>query len=138
MEHENVEILSSSGEVLPGRAAFRRWTSKEAFWRGFRRSGKVVGILVLLPLPFAFLEPFAFMVWGSIAILAAFAVVGPYLHMKFWGESTSFFYVEGQCPYCQIEGRLKPYLSTHYQEKFTVLCKSCGQTSSVRRISPGK
>jgi hypothetical protein len=127
-----VSVRDSSGKEGLGRVAYKEWESKEAFWRGFKKSAKIVGILIALPLPFLFLEPFAFMVWGSAVIFGSLLFIGPYLHMKYWGEAFSFFYVEAECPYCRKSGKLNPYVSTELQEEFTVLCSACGQTSIAR------
>lgn len=128
-----VFILDSSLKKHKARAAVKKWTPREAFWRGFRQSAKIVGILVLLPLPFAFLEPFAFMVWGSLALLVSLIVIGPVLHLKFWSETESFFHVEGECPSCHVKTKLKPYLSKAFTPEFTAICPDCGQTCTVNR-----
>ncbi len=135
LEYKAVTVWDSSLRQYPGRAAFKQWTPREAFLRGFRRSVKIIGVLFLVPLPFAFLEPFAFMVWGSLALGGLLLVLGPYLHLKYWGETCSFFFVEAECPHCHRNGELAPYLSTAFLEEFTVLCPSCGQSSSVQNKS---
>src|SRR4051794_10704896 len=99
LEYKTVLVSDSSARQYPGRAAFKQWTPREAFVRGFRRSAKIVGVLFLVPLPLAFLEPFAFMAWGSLTLGALVLVLGPYLHLKYWGEVRSFFFVEAECPY---------------------------------------
>lgn len=132
LSYRSVRVLDSSAIEYPGKAAIREWTLKEAFWRGFRKAAKIASILIGITLPFAFLEPFAFMVWGSVTVVSVLLFVGPFLHMKFWAESVTFFYVESECPYCHKFEKLKPYVSTAYQETFAVLCPSCGVTSRVR------
>ena len=132
LEYKSVYVLDSSLRQYPGIAAFKQWTAREAFVRGFRRSAKIVAILFVVPLPLAFLEPFAFMAWGSLALGGLVLVLGPYLHLKYWGETRSFFFVEAECPYCHTIGKLNPYVSTAFLERFTVLCSSCGQSSSVQ------
>jgi hypothetical protein len=131
LEYKSVLVLDSSLNQYPGRAAFKQWTAREAFVRGFRRSARTIGVLLLIPLPFAFLEPFAFMVWGSLTIGALLLIVGPYLHLKYWGETSSFFFVEAECPHCHQSVKLTPYLSTAFVEDFSVLCPACGQSFSV-------
>jgi hypothetical protein len=135
LEYRAVIVLDNSLREYPGRAAFKQWTPREAFIRGFRRSAKIVGVLFLLPLPLAFLEPFAFMAWGSLTLGGLVLVLGPYLHLKYWGEARSFFFVQAECPQCHCNGELAPYLSTAFLEEFTVLCPSCGQSSSVQNKS---
>jgi len=132
LEYKAVWVLDSSLREYPGQAAFKQWTPREAFFRGFRRSARIVALLFIVPLPFAFLEPFAFMVWGSLALGGLLLVLGPYLHLKYWGETRSFFFVEAECPHCHASGKLKPYVSTSFLEEFTVLCPLCGQSSSVQ------
>lgn len=135
LSYEPVFVLDSSGKKHSGKAAIKRWDQKSAFWRGFKKSAKIVGVIILLALPFGFLEPFAFMVWGSILIGLTLLVLGPFLHMRFWAESVSFFYVEATCPYCQTKGKLNPYLSTAYTDEFTILCPHCGETMRAHRTS---
>lgn len=132
LQYKSVIVLDSSAKSYPGRVAIRSWTSGEAFWRGFKRSAKIVGVLVGIPLPFAFLEPFAFMVWGSVVIASAVLFVGPFLHMTYWEESVSFFFVESECPYCHKYDRMTPYVSTAFKEEFVILCPNCGQTATAR------
>jgi hypothetical protein len=131
LEFKSVFVLDSSLRQFPGLAAYRQWTPREAFLRGFRRSAKIVGVLFLVPLPFAFLDPFAFLVWGTLTLGVLVLVLGPYLHLKYWGETSSFFFVEAECPHCHMNGKLTPFMSTAFLEEFTVLCPLCGQSSSV-------
>lgn len=132
---EEVRILSPSRETwTPGKAAVKRWTPFESFARGFRKAAKLAFILLVLPLPLAFVEPFLFMIWGSVLGLLLIAVVGPVLHFLYSAESESFFYVDGACAHCAKEGRLTPFVSTSYKsEGFVVLCAACGQNSEVSR-----
>jgi hypothetical protein len=132
VEYKTVIVLDSSLRQYVGKAAFKQWTPREAFMRGFRRSAKIVGILFILPLPLAFMEPFAFMAWGTLTLGGLVLILGPYLHLKYWGETRSFFFVESECPHCHMNGKLNPYISTAFLEEFTVLCSSCGQSSSVQ------
>lgn len=127
-EFRKVQILSSSGDKYEGTAAVHIWTPTEAFWRGLRKSGRIVGIILLCILPFALMEPFAFMLWGSVSIGILVLIVGPVLHLKYWNESTSFEYVTGTCPGCRQSGKLYPYIHAAFEAQFTVLCKECGQT----------
>ena len=131
LEFKSVTLFDSSRRPFPGRVAFKIWTSAESFKRGFKRSLKIVSILFVLPLPFALLEPFAFIVWGSITLAFIVFVLGPYFHLKYWNEKQTFFYVQAECPSCHQTGQLMPYLSTALAQEFTVLCSGCGQTSSV-------
>lgn len=124
-----VALVDSAGVRTSGRAAIKKWTPKESFWRGFKRAARIVAILIGACLPFAFLEPFAFMVWGSVAIGTVVLIIGPILHLKYWQETESFFYVEAECPQCHQQGKLNPYVSTSFAQSFTVLCSACGQTS---------
>jgi hypothetical protein len=124
----SVLVVDSSGDQQAGRAAVKRWTPKESFLRGFRKAAKIVSVLIAGCLPFAFLEPFAFMVWGSLVIGGLVLVLGPFLHLKYGSEAESFFYVEAKCPHCQVEGKLNPYVSTAFASRFTLLCPACGQT----------
>jgi hypothetical protein len=134
LERERVDVLDGSGEPYPAMAAIRRWTSRQAFWRGFRRALRIVGTVFLCILPLAVLEPFLFMLWGGGGTLILLGIVGPYFHMKYWDERESFFFVEGECPSCHVRGQLTPYVSTAYTEEFTVLCPGCGQTFRTRPV----
>lgn len=126
-----VIVLDNSGLKYPGMAAIKVWTPQEAFCRGFKKSLKIVRVLLLLPLPFVFLEPFAFMIWGSLSLAGAFFLAGPFLHVYYWSESTSFFFVDAECPYCHTVGKLQPFIGTAFNETFTVLCPECGQSSQA-------
>lgn len=128
-----VQILNSAREPSPGTATIITRSSKEAFWAGGKRSAKLVAILVVAMLPFGFMEPFLFMIWGSIALVVLIFGLGPFLHLIFWGERTSFTEVQGSCPYCKDPGPLKPYLDTRFEKEVTVLCGQCGQTSRVQQ-----
>lgn len=107
-------------------------TQSQAFWAGAKKSGKIVGIAGLAALPFAFLEPFLFLGWGTLFFLFLAVVLGPYLHMKFAAELQSVQHVSGECPHCHVEGRLSPFVSTRWSREFTVLCSGCGQTTRVQ------
>lgn len=137
LQFNNVIVKDSSNCTYPGRAAIKEWTSKEAFLRGFQISAKVTGTLLAITLPFAFLEPFAFMVFGSVAIGSILLILGPFLHMKYWAEPVSFFYVESECPYCHAQCKLTPYVNTAFTSTFTVLCPKCGQTAQAQPIQSG-
>ena len=131
-----VEVQDQFGRSFPGTAETLRRTPREAFFWAGRRSFKLVGFGLLAMLPFGFIEPFMFMVWGSLAIVLLFLVVGPFLHIHLAGETRSFTEIRAACPLCQSPGPLKPYLSTRFAEKFTVLCPACGQTSQVVAPTP--
>lgn len=133
LERVKVMVSGSSSEEHPGWAWIKKWSPKEAFWRGFRKAAKIVAVLIGLILPLAFLEPFAFMVWGSIVILGSILFLGPILHLKYWEEAISFFYVEAKCSYCHEKAKLTPFLTTSFKNEFKVLCPECGQTSTVRK-----
>lgn len=130
---EEVQLVDSSGVAHPGRAAFKVWTKKDSFVRGFRKAFKIVGILIGMALPFAFLEPFAFMVWGGVWIGGTLFLIGPYFHLKYAEESVSFFYVEGICPNCKKDAKLESYVSTAFTQEVTVICPECGQTCRAVR-----
>lgn len=132
MERVPVEFNLSSGEVGMGQALITRWSSREAFWRGFIRALKIVAILIGITLPLLFLEPFLFLIWGTVVIGMNLMFVGPYLHLKYWNERISFSLVEATCPHCQNSKTLKPYLSTEFKPNFVGLCPSCGQTVTFR------
>ena len=139
LESKPVTVFDSARNPYPGQAGVKVWTPQEAFKKGFLKAAKVVGILIILPLPLGFLDPFAFMVWGTIVFLSLILFVGPYLHLHYWKESASFFYVQGTCPYCHQEVKLEPYVDTAFRSTFTVICPACGQTSSVQsdELKPG-
>jgi hypothetical protein len=136
LQFREVQLLGSGEESVRGRAAVKAWTHKERTLRGFRISAKMLSPIVLFMLPFAFLEPFLFMIWGSIAMAIVFLVAGPVLFGKYRAEEVSFFYVDGPCPHCHKGGRLSPFLHTEYREEFKVLCPDCGQT--VTAVPTGK
>lgn len=108
-------------------------TRGAAFWHGGKRAAKIIGIVMLALLPFGFLEPFLFLVWGSVALVILIGFVGPYLHLTYASETRSFTGVRGECPSCRsTKEPLKPYLSTRFEAEFTVICPACGQTARVR------
>lgn len=130
-----VEIRSASGEAFPATARVETRSGRQAFFRAGKRSLRWVGGVALLCLPFAFLEPFLFMIWGSVVFGVLFLLVGPFLHLMLSDEKASFTFVEGKCPHCAWSGKLKPYLSTRFEAEFTVLCPECGQTSRAAQLS---
>ncbi len=126
-----VKILASCGSAKAATAHVVTLSRQQAFWKGGKRSAKLVGIAMLVLFPFGFLEPFLFMVWGSAAFMVLIVIVGPLLHLSFSNETRSFKRVDATCPNCAVETALKPYLSTRFEEEFTVLCPACGQTARV-------
>ncbi len=130
-----VLILGSSGEVYPGTARVQTWTAGKRFWRGLKRSARIVGACLLVILPFAVIEPFAFLLWGSVVLGFLFLFLGPFLHLKYWCETTSFEHVESHCPSCKTSQLLRPYVSTAFEPEFTVLCPACGQTAKAHAVN---
>jgi hypothetical protein len=128
-----VVLLDSSLREFKGIATVKRWTPRESFRRGFVLSARFIVCCILVALPFALLEPFAFLGWGSLLLLFLLLGLGPYLHLKYADESVSFFYVDGQCPVCHQFVRLTPFVSTQFSERFTVLCPACGQSATARQ-----
>ena len=124
-------LSGNSLESFPARIAIQRWTGKERLKRGFKRSFKILFPILIGLFPFGFLEPFLFMIWGSIAVGLILFLAGPLLFSKYFSEKSSFEYVEGECPYCHAQEKLQPYLETALEEQFTVICSKCGQTAQV-------
>jgi hypothetical protein len=135
MEKIPVTILDRQGQAFSGLAEITILNAKQAFWAGAKKSLKVIGVIGGVALPFAFLEPFLFLVWGSALAMFLVLFLGPYLHMYFASEKISFKEVVGSCLYCHDKGPLKPYLSTRFQTEFTVLCSECGESVRVRSTS---
>jgi hypothetical protein len=135
-EHQTVPVtlMNSDGSSKSGMARVIITPSKKAFWKGAVRAARLLGIVMLVALPFGFLEPFLFMIWGSGLFILLVFIIGPILHLHFASETHSFTCVEAECPYCQSGGGLKPYLSTRFEDEFTVICSSCGQTTRVKQI----
>ena len=127
----SVQLIDTSGNKFDGQAATREWSSKEAFFRGLKRSSKRIGIILLAMIPLAFIEPFIFMSAGGTIMGLLVFVLGPYLHLRYWAEGISFFFVDSRCPYCPFTGKLTPYLSKAFTERFVVLCPGCGETTRV-------
>ncbi len=126
-----ISIRDQYGNVRFGTAEVTSLSGRDAFWNGGRRAAKWIGSILLVALPFGFLEPFLFMIWGSLLLLFLFVVVGPFLHLKFSDERQSFTFVSVPCPYCESNQPLTPYLSSRFDRQFTALCPSCGQTVQV-------
>jgi len=126
-----VTVMNQYGESTPGTAQVTVLSTQQAFWKGAKRSAKLIGIVAMILLCFAFLEPFLFMVWGSVALVFLVLFLGPYLHLRFASETKSFEFVKAKCPHCASKEPLKPYLSTRFDSEFKVICPSCGQTSEV-------
>lgn len=132
-----VWVLEPSGTRIPGVAQVRTRSSNQAFWWGGKKALKIIGSVFACFLPLAFLEPFLFMVWGSIVLSILVLIVGPILHYRYLNETTSFEFVQAECPHCRQSTQLKPYVSTRIMERFTVLCPECGQTSGAVPRSEG-
>jgi Zn ribbon nucleic-acid-binding protein len=130
-----VTVLDQYGQHFPGSAEVVLLSQKSAFNKGAKRAAKLIGAGILGILPFGFLEPFLFMFWGTAVVLILVIGVGPYLHLKFASELRSFTSVHSKCPYCQSQEPLQPYLSTSFEQEFTVICPSCGQTARVIQTS---
>jgi hypothetical protein len=130
-----VTILDRQGNEFSGIADITIWNTKQAFWVGAKKSLRIIVTIGAIALPFAFLEPFLFLVWGSVLVMFLVLFLGPFLHMYFASEKISFNEILGECPYCNYHGPLKPYLSTRLESEFTVLCSSCGETVRVQSNS---
>jgi len=139
-----VEVSDQFGQRTTGLARVMTHTPRAAFWIGAKKSARLVGILFLAMLPFGFLEPFLFLIWGTIATLFLVLVAGPVLHMHYSNETSTFTRVDAQCltstPPCSGKS-LHPFLSKRFDREFKVLCPTCGQTFLARPLSeylPGK
>ena len=129
----SITFLGKDGNPIAGVAHVTELSRQQAFWKGAKRSARIVGIVMGVLLPFAFMEPFLFLIWGSITFLVLVFLVGPYLHLQFATETSSFSTIHAACPHCGTEGELTPYLSTRFEKEFTVLCPTCGQTARAQR-----
>jgi hypothetical protein len=131
-----VKVTNQFGQETPGTATVILHSKSDAFWKGGKRSAKLIGIIMLALLPFGFLEPFFFMVWGSATFLLLVLLIGPYLHILFASETKSFVEVHAECLHCHAAQKaLQPYVSTRFEVEFTVICPSCGQTSRVSQTT---
>jgi len=110
-----------------GIVTYKHWSKKERFFRGFKLSSKISLLLILVVLPFAIMEPFLFMIWGSIVFFVIIGLLGPLMHLLFFSEEVTFFSVKAKCPYCNNPSELGPYLNRKFLKEFTVLCSSCGE-----------
>lgn len=131
MTEIRVKVYGPAGEDYPGVAIVERRSEMEAFRRGGRKSLKIIGIIFGASLPFAFLDPFFFLLWGSILASVLLVIVGPYLHYRFADEVESFREVKAECPSCHATKKLEPYVSSKFEREFTVICATCGQTARV-------
>ncbi|HTL11940.1 MAG TPA: hypothetical protein VL588_05610 [Bdellovibrionota bacterium] len=132
MEHsERACVRGNSDRVESVEAVVRRWTAAQAFGRGGKIGLRTLGIAALLVLPLAMIEPFFFLVWGSVVFGILFLIVGPYLHLKYWGERASLVGVKGRCPECGEADQLQPFVRTEWSPPMTVLCSACGQSLTL-------
>jgi len=106
----------------------RHRSSREAFLYGGRKSLTITGLALLALLPFGLLEPFLFLIWGSVAIAILVLLVGPFLHLKYWKDRITFDYADAECPHCKKNVRLGPFVSNRLQKRIILLCRECGQT----------
>ncbi|MGZ3698741.1 MAG: hypothetical protein ACXWPM_09270 [Bdellovibrionota bacterium] len=123
------EVSGQGSESFAGKVAYRKWERTDRIRRGFRQSARILLPIMLGALPLAVLEPFFFMVWGSVFYGAMIAIAGPILFARYWGEEATFYFVEGQCPYCRAAGRLSPFMNTAFGAEIKILCPKCGETS---------
>src|SRR4051812_11922472 len=100
-ETRDVELRGHGLTTVPGRAVIRRWTRPERVRRGFRLSARLLLPIMGLLLPLGFLEPFLFLIWGSVVYAAILLIAGPLLFAKYSAEEVSFFHVEAACPHCR-------------------------------------
>ncbi|MCC7440523.1 MAG: hypothetical protein IT285_02755 [Bdellovibrionales bacterium] len=125
-----------SGRVREGEAIVRNWTAAEAFWRGGKKGLSLIGVVALIALPFAMVEPFLFMIWGSLLFGALFLLVGPLIHATYFGERRSLVGILGNCPECGRRDTLQPFLKTAWAHSMNVICASCGCTITLESAAP--
>lgn len=128
-----VRIFADPERFVDGTAWVNDWSKGERIRRGVAVSARKILPIMALPLPLALLEPFLFLIWGSVFYALLVTLAGPFLFAKYWAEESSFTRVDAPCPHCSGSGPLVPYVHTEYAPEFTVLCRECGQTS---RASP--
>jgi hypothetical protein len=120
-----IRIVSSAGDETPGSLAVQRWEGKVKLERAIKLSLKILGC-VLAPCCVA---PFVHvLIIPSVTLLTLTIIVLPYVFSRFMGQSMTFLFAEGKCPYCGVEGRLNHYLQISVTESFTLICPKCGQT----------
>lgn len=109
-----------------GSVAFKKWQDQERRSRALKRTLKLVGTIFACSLIGLFVHILLIVIIpGLFLTLVAAAPI----FMKLSGEDATFFYVEGDCPYCKQKRTLRPYLDTKFKAPMTVQCPECGQTA---------
>ena len=93
-----VTILDRQGCEYSGSVEITILNTRQAFWTGAKKSFRIIVILGIAALPFAFLEPFLFLIWGSALGMFLVLFLGPYLHLYFASEKISFKNILGELP----------------------------------------
>lgn len=134
-----VQLWGGSSEGFQGRMLLQSWTPSEARKRARK---KVLGILwkvALVPLV-CVVHPILLLMITPVLVLVLIASIPVYMK---WSEVTlTCVEVDGTCPACKKEGKLRPYLKAQYLNPMTVQCPACGQTvraesSTASGASPG-
>ena len=133
---KTVWIFDGSRNYIPAQARVKEYSKKEAFFRGAKRSAKICGGAALLTIPLGVIEPFLYMIWGSVTIGTLVFLLGPLLHLKFSGETLALESIDTPCPKCKAPGPLKPFLTDALSKTFKLHCKSCGDTHSATTEKP--
>lgn len=122
-------IIGPSGDETEGRIAIKEWSEKERRSRAAKKTAKIVAAVFAFSLIGLFVHILLIVIVPTLFL----TMIGSFpLYLKFKGEESTFYYVEGQCPHCRFEGRLRPYLDSRAAETVTAQCPECGQTSRVR------
>jgi hypothetical protein len=128
LEFVKVKILGNSSEEYEGSMAMKRWDQKERRSRALRRTGRIVGTVFACSLIGLFVHILLLVIIPTLLLTTVIALP---LFFRFMGEESSFFYVEGHCPYCGTQRTLRPYLDTQLRPQVTVQCPECGQTAQA-------
>ena len=140
MRSQNVEIktevetipfnlISSSGQSLPGRMKVKSWSGQERRERAIRKILKVLGVFLGcssmgLVLHFLLL----------IIIPIDLALVALTLPLYFWflSETKTLLSAESICTVCKVTRTFRPYVFSKVQAEMTLQCPECGQTARAK------
>ena len=125
-------ILRGSGEMpTAGVALVKEWTSVERQHRAILRTGKIVGTILACSLVGLFVH--ILLLFIIPLLLATIAGALP-LYLRFAGEDSTWFKIEGECPNCREGKWLRPFIDTRYQADIEMVaqCPGCGQNARFK------
>ncbi len=125
-----VTILANTGERHQGSLSLREWTDHERKSRALKKTFKILGSIFGVSLIGLFVHILLIIILPAllVTLLASYP-----MYLKFSSEKNTIQEINGYCPTCKKNSKLRPYISTQFEEKTTVQCPDCGQTVQIEQ-----